>query len=95
MLYNFFYEAFGNFIAIPLLFYRVVLKEIQLGELTIQQGQSMEINMMISHFNPSIFENLLKFDIDRGNSPIIDPSLFTPFQLVLEIVLDNTQQLQR
>ena len=39
----------------------------------------MDLNMMMTHFDPSTFENPLKFDIDRWNSPLLDPYSFTPF----------------
>ncbi|CAK82075.1 unnamed protein product (macronuclear) [Paramecium tetraurelia] len=79
LLDNFINESYRHYTAVPSLFNRVALKDIQLGEFTIQKGQSMDLNMMMSHFDPSIFENPLKFDIDRWNSPLLDPYSFNPF----------------
>ncbi|CAD8143579.1 unnamed protein product [Paramecium octaurelia] len=79
LLDNFINEAYRQYTAAPALFNRIALKDIQLGEFTIQKGQSLDLNLMMSQFDPSIFENPLKFDIDRWNSPILDPYSFTPF----------------
>ncbi|CAD8049169.1 unnamed protein product [Paramecium primaurelia] len=79
LLDNFINETYRHYTAVPSLFNRIALKDIQLGEFVIQKGQSMDLNMMMSHFDPSIFENPLKFDIDRWNSPLLDTYSFTPF----------------
>jgi cytochrome P450 len=39
----------------------------------------MDLNMMMTHFDPNIFEDPLKFDIDRWNKPPADTFAFTPF----------------
>ncbi|CAD8147220.1 unnamed protein product [Paramecium pentaurelia] len=79
LLDNFINETYRHYTAVPSLFNRIALKDIQLGEFVVQKGQSMDLNMMMSHFDPSIFENPLKFDIDRWNTPLLDSYSFTPF----------------
>ncbi|CAD8152077.1 unnamed protein product [Paramecium pentaurelia] len=79
LLDNFINESYRHYTAVPSLFNRIAIKDIKLEEFVIQKGQSMDLNMMMSHFDPSIFKNPLKFDIDRWNSPLLDTYSFTPF----------------
>jgi cytochrome P450 len=39
----------------------------------------MDVNMMMSNFDPNVFENPLEFNIDRWDKPLLDPYSFTPF----------------